>query len=748
MILLARHGQTDFNAPPVRIQGSLDPPLNETGLAQARELAELVAGEGIRALYASDMLRARMTAEIVGERIGVEPVIEPRVRECDWGSWEGRLVDDIAREEPGRWQAWLRAGEAFRFPDGESLPEHMARTTAALEDVRTGELPALVVCHGGTDPRRACRSRPARARQLPRLPPAQRPAREVRGVTAAPPRRAAAIVFALFVLATGGAFFVTQRLKRSTPIVTRVFFYQWIGPDCRCPKARVTVRFDLPKAQNVTASLVNRRDEIVKTFTDDQFLSKGTHPFVWNGRDDSGNVAPDGSYRLRVGLPEEGRSVTAPRVLHVDTRPPRPRIVAVTPPTLVPGSNSRRARARLRFVGPANPAADIAVWRTDGGKALQVDGFKGRRGRTTATWDGTVNGKPAPEGSYAFSVTVQDKAGNRGSVPASRPPTRAEAVRRSGVAVAYFTLTGPVVPVKPGAIARFTVGPLPRPTRWRLAPYGRGGVIRSGLSHGSTIAVRIPKDAGGDVYSMFATAGGRHAAWPVVVGDAGGATPVLVVVPAMTWQGQNPVDSNRDGWPDTLDAGDARRRSARLPARSAAGVDRDRHGAHARVPDADPRQLRPDDRRGSGGGKTPAHRAATTASCSPAASAGSRRSSTCSCGASSRAAAPWRRSARTRSAAVPTCARASWSTRRAAGAPTSSASARRRSGAPRHRSWCRRTSSGIFSGSDGFVGSFTRFERSDALDPKAALLTAGRPADGDRASPSPTSSPTRSARGS
>jgi broad specificity phosphatase PhoE len=150
LILLARHGQTDFNAPPVRIQVSLDPPLNETGIAQARELAELVAGEGLRALYASDMLRARMTAEIVGERIGLEPVIEPRVRECDWGSWEGMLVDDIAREQPETWQAWLEAGESFRFPGGESLAEHMARTTAALGEIRDRGEPALVVCHGGT----------------------------------------------------------------------------------------------------------------------------------------------------------------------------------------------------------------------------------------------------------------------------------------------------------------------------------------------------------------------------------------------------------------------------------------------------------------------------------------------------------------------------------------------------------------------------------------------------------------------
>ena len=142
MILLARHGQTDFNAPPVRIQGTLDPPLNETGRAQARELAEQVAGERIVALYTSDMLRARETAAIVGERVGLEPIVEPRVRECAWGAWEGRLVEDIAREEPENWQAWLDAGE--------SLAEHMERTAAALEEVRAGSLPALVVCHGGT----------------------------------------------------------------------------------------------------------------------------------------------------------------------------------------------------------------------------------------------------------------------------------------------------------------------------------------------------------------------------------------------------------------------------------------------------------------------------------------------------------------------------------------------------------------------------------------------------------------------
>jgi flagellar hook assembly protein FlgD len=376
-------------------------------------------------------------------------------------------------------------------------------------------------------------------------------------VTAAPPRRAATILFALFVLATGGAFFVTQRLKRSTPIVGRVFFYQYLSPNGDGRKDTVTLRFDLPRAQRVTVSVVDRRGEVVRTLVDDRFLSKGTHPFAWDGRDRNGNVVPDGIYRLRVGLREEGRSVTAPRVLHVDTRPPHPRILAATPPTLVPGSSGRRGRVRVRFRGPSNPPPDIGVWRTDSGKAVQVAGFKGRRGRQTFSWDGLIDGAPAPEGSYAFSVRVEDRAGNRGSVPRRLPPTRREAVTRGGVAVSYFTLTGPLVPVKPGAIARFAVGPLPHHTTWRLAPYGRGGAIRRGRSNGTTIAVRIPRTAEADIYSLFVTSGQRRAAWPLVVGNRGGAAPVLVVLPAMTWQGQNPVDSDRDGWPDTLDAGNA-----------------------------------------------------------------------------------------------------------------------------------------------------------------------------------------------
>jgi broad specificity phosphatase PhoE len=148
-ILLARHGETDDNRDPMRFQGWADTPLNDTGRAQAHELAERVAGEGIRALWSSDLSRAHETARIVGARIGLEPELDGRLREGGRGRWEGQLMADVERAEPELYAAWRRGGN-FRFPGGESLLEQQERVTAALTDIHgAGALPALVVCHGG-----------------------------------------------------------------------------------------------------------------------------------------------------------------------------------------------------------------------------------------------------------------------------------------------------------------------------------------------------------------------------------------------------------------------------------------------------------------------------------------------------------------------------------------------------------------------------------------------------------------------
>lgn len=150
MILLARHGETDHNVAPPRVQGSIDIPLNDRGREQAAELAAAVRDRDVATLYSSHLARARETAEIVARELAVEVVVDERLAESHRGEWEGRLLEEIEREEPERWAAWRKGGEAFRFPGGESLREHAHRVAAALEDIGSGLLPALVVCHGGT----------------------------------------------------------------------------------------------------------------------------------------------------------------------------------------------------------------------------------------------------------------------------------------------------------------------------------------------------------------------------------------------------------------------------------------------------------------------------------------------------------------------------------------------------------------------------------------------------------------------
>lgn len=147
-LLLARHGETADNAER-RFQGRRNPPLNVRGREQARALARQLAGEEIAALWASPLLRAAETAEIVAGTLGLPVQPDPRLAEIDVGDWAGRTYAEVFLEHPGELERWAAGDLAFRFPGGESLAEQSARVVAALEEIRAGAVPALVVCHGG-----------------------------------------------------------------------------------------------------------------------------------------------------------------------------------------------------------------------------------------------------------------------------------------------------------------------------------------------------------------------------------------------------------------------------------------------------------------------------------------------------------------------------------------------------------------------------------------------------------------------
>lgn len=141
-IYAVRHGQTQWNAED-RVCGSTDLPLNDVGFAQAKVLAEKAAEYGIDLILCSPLLRARQTAAVIAERCGTPIVIEPRLREQDFGEAEGKNRQDPEYKRN-------KVQFSYRHPGGESPLQLIARVYAVLEEVKEKykEKTVLLVCHG------------------------------------------------------------------------------------------------------------------------------------------------------------------------------------------------------------------------------------------------------------------------------------------------------------------------------------------------------------------------------------------------------------------------------------------------------------------------------------------------------------------------------------------------------------------------------------------------------------------------
>jgi len=137
-LLLARHGETDWNRE-LRIQGSSDIELNQLGRAQARALAQELEHVELDAVYASDLVRARATAEAVAAFHGLEVRLDARLRERSFGSWEGLTREDIAV---------LPEGSRHDGESDDEVRERMLEAVQAIADAHPGEQ-VLVVAHGG-----------------------------------------------------------------------------------------------------------------------------------------------------------------------------------------------------------------------------------------------------------------------------------------------------------------------------------------------------------------------------------------------------------------------------------------------------------------------------------------------------------------------------------------------------------------------------------------------------------------------
>jgi len=133
-----RHGETDWNAQG-RSQGRSDIPLNQVGLMQAARAARALAGSGLATIVASPLIRARATAETVGEAVGLPVAFDAELAEVDYGEQEGQAMGD--------WYADWIAG-SYTPARGETFAALRARCARAVNRATALPGPVLVVAHG------------------------------------------------------------------------------------------------------------------------------------------------------------------------------------------------------------------------------------------------------------------------------------------------------------------------------------------------------------------------------------------------------------------------------------------------------------------------------------------------------------------------------------------------------------------------------------------------------------------------
>lgn len=258
--------------------------------------------------------------------------------------------------------------------------------------------------------------------------------------------RLSTIAFAVLVAATIVAFFVTQHLKVTTPLIQGFprpvpgVINPLHGVSCLGRNSgSTTISFYLQnRSDDVDVYVIDEDGNIVRTVASGRHMRKDKRNpdgvFHWDGRLSDGRVAPDGTYHFRVALRHQGRTIDLTGVpVTVLTTPPRPVVVSVSPQVIPSASGS--SNVTIRYAGNETRSATVLLYRTDvsGGPRL-VKAFVTGWNKHSAVWDGTINGRPAPAGPYLVGLQVTDAACNTARWPSQLPPSPA-ALARAGVTV-------------------------------------------------------------------------------------------------------------------------------------------------------------------------------------------------------------------------------------------------------------------------------------------------------------------------
>jgi hypothetical protein len=272
------------------------------------------------------------------------------------------------------------------------------------------------------------------------------------------------------------AFAMTEALKLERTPITAPRIDKRFSPTCACGTETAALAFTLRRADQIDAMIVDGQGEEIRTLTTAVRRPRGPVRLEWDGRDETGEIVPDGRYQLRIHLSEERRTILLPSPVFVDTDPPRIEILRVEPEVLSPDGDGRSDKLAI-FYRTSEPArGNLLADEVSVRRARLRSGAEGR-----ILWGGTAFARPLPAGSYELSFTARDGAGNLGVSTGS-----------TTFRIRYIEIRGGNIIVRGGGRLRFGVDSDARRFSWRLRGL-RGRIYMGATARPGRVSFALPR---------------------------------------------------------------------------------------------------------------------------------------------------------------------------------------------------------------------------------------------------------------
>jgi hypothetical protein len=160
---------------------------------------------------------------------------------------------------------------------------------------------------------------------------------------------AAAVVVIALLGGSAAAFAFTEHVKLERSPVYATLVGKRLGPNCRCQFRKIRIWFTLRKPERLSVVVVNSDDQVVRTLLMPTPVRAGKQRFGWDGRDDTGQVVPAGTYKPRLHLANQHRTILMPNPIKVDTTAPTIALVALAPRVFSPGRAFRRNHVSIQW---------------------------------------------------------------------------------------------------------------------------------------------------------------------------------------------------------------------------------------------------------------------------------------------------------------------------------------------------------------------------------------------------------------